>query len=1025
MGLNIWEVLNTEPTRDPEELKKAYRKQLVTVHPEDDPEGFQALRSAYEEAVRLSQLPEETEGAEEIREEDNSPRGELIRAMQKLYASFFQRVQVSEWEKVLDVPYVNSIDTSEDALYTVLDFLMEHFVVPHQVFRFISERLSLDEQREELLGRYPFRFLDYIQANAMFPDAVDFTLFRGPEDYDYDELISILSEFSRANKAGDLETQKSLLPKITDLPVENPDIDAMVCRYIWQTGEKEEAREKIAALAGEYPDVPGVVITYGDILQHSDDVDGAEECYRRAEKLMGSTPMIRGRLAEIMICRGEYEKARDTFFDLLQDAPYDGYFRSEVLSACEGIIREKTEHLEKEPEDIKCRVELAAALYQSYRFEEAVDLLLQVPAPENPIRRAGYYNYMGRSLLSIHRTEEALSQLQSWEEAIRSIPEADTSEEAIAVRKRHGYALTLIGVGYMQKKEYDTARTYIESAKGMHHDEYFVTLEESCVLEYLSGNYVESIEACKELELRAPQSFQSSNIRAKCCFRLGLLQEALENAERAMNIYPYVAEPYYTMAKCFLRMQAYPEVEKITDRYQEVNPESDTVCLLRAMVKQEEHGTTEDLIELLKPVLPHLKENNSDLEELDEFYRLMGDACAAGGRATDAMEYYQKATQENDRNPNLYRRLAALYKSMGRYEEALHAYQIQGNLEEDNRIFLNQAFCLMQMGQYQASRDAILRAVEESSTDAMNLMVSGRMLLDIHYAADALRILEQVEDHLENPKDQEELLVSKIRALILLRQYPLAEEVLQKVFSEGIRTKELVLQEIELYTQSGQFRKAEHVIRCFNWRAEEMSRKYDLLCRVHFQEGDLENLTRRLREAEELDVEGKKVTSPYQYELLGHLQMINKKYKEAEQSLLQAANLRPAVKYRYLGYMVECASRQFNGKGRVQRYMSHLEHFQRSGAESYLLKIRLAQGRRVEKSYKKAHLLLEEVLSKLPKNGEINHVVSLAYEELGWLYLAEKRNGEALLAFEEAENTRGYDASLKNVIKRLKHDSRN
>ena len=193
---------------------------------------------------------------------------------------------------------------------------------------------------------------------------------------------------------------------------------------------------------------------------------------------------------------------------------------------CERIIREKTEHLEKEPEDIKCRVELAAALYQSYRFEEAVDLLLQVPAPENPIRRAGYYNYMGRSLLSIHRTEEALPALQSWEEAIRSIPEADTSEEAIAVRKRHGYALTLIGVGYMQKKEYDTARTYIESAKGMHHDEYFVTLEESCVLEYLSGNYVESIEACKELELRAPQSFQSSNIRAKCCFRLGLLEKS-------------------------------------------------------------------------------------------------------------------------------------------------------------------------------------------------------------------------------------------------------------------------------------------------------------------------------------------------------------------------------------------------------------------------------------------------------------------------------------------------------------------
>ena len=55
----------------------------------------------------------------------------------------------------------------------------------------------------------------------------------------------------------------------------------------------------------------------------------------------------------------------------------------------------------------------------------------------------------------------------------------------------------------------------------------------------------------------------------------------------------------------------------------------------------------------------------------------------------------------------------------------------------------------------------------------------------------------------------------------------------------------------------------------------------------------------------------------------------------------------------------------------------------------------------------------------LPESEGLNRVVSEAYEELGWLYLAEKKNGEALLAFQKADDSRGYDATLKSMIERL------
>jgi hypothetical protein len=74
--MNCWEQLGIEPTSDLERIKKAFASQSRFCHPEDDPDGFQRLRTAYQQALGLARLISEgllwTSISEDITQEEAS-----------------------------------------------------------------------------------------------------------------------------------------------------------------------------------------------------------------------------------------------------------------------------------------------------------------------------------------------------------------------------------------------------------------------------------------------------------------------------------------------------------------------------------------------------------------------------------------------------------------------------------------------------------------------------------------------------------------------------------------------------------------------------------------------------------------------------------------------------------------------------------------------------------------------------------------------------------------------------------------
>ncbi|HEA8825280.1 TPA: hypothetical protein RXQ20_002956 [Escherichia coli] len=52
-----WQILEIESTTQIDIIRQAYLARLPLCHPETDPQGFKALRQAYEEALRLAVNP--------------------------------------------------------------------------------------------------------------------------------------------------------------------------------------------------------------------------------------------------------------------------------------------------------------------------------------------------------------------------------------------------------------------------------------------------------------------------------------------------------------------------------------------------------------------------------------------------------------------------------------------------------------------------------------------------------------------------------------------------------------------------------------------------------------------------------------------------------------------------------------------------------------------------------------------------------------------------------------------------------
>lgn len=949
--MSIWNVLKIKETKNKEAITAAYREELKHTNPEDDQEAFIRLRRAYEEAMELADKIETGEGTK---------ADEIISRLTEIYENLETRIDINVWNELFEDEYFVSLETSNEAKIILLQFLMDHCYIPTTIWRLVVLVTNMREDREDLEQKVDPDFLDYCINNSEYSEVINYGLFDSNESVD-----DYFSLFSRANAAvnrHELDDIQEMLDQIDAIDNYHPCIEALHARYecvklrdAHEDGKLDESEcevikeliDNIEGLNEDVPDQTYILNALADLYVAIDDLDMAKECVEKSIEIDETDIGTKFRLTQILFDMGEYVKSRDMALDMSKDNPYSTGLRSTVVRCNEMIIGQLKEYVEKNPEDTKQRLELGWSCYQNYMFSDVIAALDFTPNDE---QYHEYNNLKGRAYLCLKEYEKALVHFFNWKEAIEIIDPNTEDEELKKKQVRLGYCLFLIGDCYKGLRDYTNAHKYIDESLAIPHEEMIQTHECNIELYFEQKLYDATIDACQDCLKYEPVNFVARSYMARAAFAMRDVRLAYDNVNKAIQIYPYAAQPHVLLAKIYNAVDQPEDAKKVIADYEEFGFNSGAILCYKADLmieslpeKIEDFTEINNYIEMFDSMISAIEEGIPvDVEHDDDAYRYRLKLEKLKNDEESTLKLAEKFAKRKVTDPELMSSLAGVFLNSGKYRKAINYYKQALEIREDYIDYVNLGIVYENQENYKKSLPCFENARRVNAGNPYIRFRLGKALLMNNLPERAYEVYKELFELAIEYEDNKYIIEGAVGAGKSAQRcenqdvyFPLAEEIYKKALEVIPNNARVVEDYAELLVRMNKVEDGLFMLRDYleNKKSDEADHAavtsiLKQLCFLAAHEGDIE----QARNAYDLYINIEKSAGPGIC-TMGRAYYYNKMYKESRDFYLEAIKM---IKYNdklkayksdfVAGVMIAEASMKKLSKRTIDKYVKDIDH---------------------------------------------------------------------------------------------------
>ncbi|MDR1605032.1 MAG: tetratricopeptide repeat protein [Gracilibacteraceae bacterium] len=708
--MNMWKLLGIEATRDEELVRQAYRRRLPDFNPEDDQAGFLRLREACERALEYCRAGE---GDGEI----SSPEDAAVAGLADIYADFARRIDVAAWRQALGAEIFQRIDTQQMVGEKLLLFLMDNNNLPHTVWAYLVSFFCWEERQDLLKEKFPPNFIDYVLNQSIYDDMIRYALFPLQPDFDYDTYLEYFFNINAALNQENFAHIDQQIAAAEAMGIAHPDFTLLKIRCALARNEEDAAEQMAARLYVNRPDDIRAAHALGHCRLRRGCWAEARELFQAVLAEEPEHYNARIGLAQTWYQSGELEQAKNCYWELINDNPYDSHLITAFYDINEKMAVQMEERLAAEPGSQDIIYKLASCYHNCRRFADVRALLADLePEPEYEAKHHGVAAYAWLEAGDKARAEQEFA---AWERT-------ETDRRRLA--RQIPAAYLLLG---QEDKALESCRRYL--AEFPAEADIYDTLGS---IFRQRNDWTAALEAVEKGLAANKEHLGLCILKAHILYAMNDQGGALETIESALKEYPFIVDLLGLKLRLFYEADEYEEVRSICQKIEEegardrifqmyrlaaelhLAPQAETAAELREWLKDdpgesvavnallnyyyegENHAAALDVLRPALTVAPDDPEFRMSLVQTLRRQELYGEAL-------EATVWFDVNKPDYADAWNL---KGLVLEAMERYDEALTAFREAIRLEPEHQVaYGNVADVMTKLGEYRRAVELLTK----------------------------------------------------------------------------------------------------------------------------------------------------------------------------------------------------------------------------------------------------------------------------------------------------------------------------